>query len=136
MSDAHIETDAEQVRHLLHRWAAATREGQREAILRGHHPDVLIFDVLAPMLYEGTAAYRASWDDWQPETEGGNIFELKDLGVAANAELAFASGLIRCGGTLKGGQKFEDLVRATFCLQKMDGQWLVVHQHISKPLSR
>lgn len=86
------------------------------------------------MLYKGTDAYRASWDDWQPQTEGDNIFELTDLHVTAGAEVGFASALIRCGGTLKDGRKFEDLVRATFCLQKLSNSWMVTHQHISKPV--
>jgi ketosteroid isomerase-like protein len=25
------------------------------------------------------------------------------------------------------------LVRATFCLRKVDGSWVVEHQHVSKP---
>ena len=136
MAENQLQSDAEQVRHLLQRWAAATRAGQHDIILQGHHPDVLIFDVLAPMLYEGADAYRASWDAWQPQTEGGTIFELRDLGVAAGTDVAFASCLIRCGGRLAGGRRFEDLVRATFCLQKMEGKWLVMHQHVSKPINR
>ena len=134
MPDTRIQTDAEQVRDLLERWARATRQGPRDAILSGHHPDVLIFDVLPPLLYEGAAAYQAGWDAWQPQTEGEVVFELRDLGVAAAQDLAFASGLIKCGGTLAGGEQFEDLVRATFCLQKSEGRWLVVHQHVSKPM--
>jgi ketosteroid isomerase-like protein len=28
----------------------------------------------------------------------------------------------------------EDLVRATFCLEKSAGAWRITHQHVSKPL--
>jgi ketosteroid isomerase-like protein len=31
------------------------------------------------------------------------------------------------------GDLFEDIVRATFCLQRTDDAWKVTHQHISKP---
>ena len=51
----------------------------------------------------------------------------------AGADVAYATGLILCGGTLPDGQTFEDLVRATFCLQQAGGVWRVTHQHISKP---
>jgi ketosteroid isomerase-like protein len=35
---------------------------------------------------------------------------------------------------LPDGKSFEDLVRATFCLRKDQGLWMVAHQHISKPI--
>ena len=123
-----------QVRSLLLSWADATRAGRQDAILQGHHRNVLVYDVLKPLLYDGADAYRASWDSWQPETQGDNIFEFTDLNVVAGDDIAFATGLIKCGGTLENGKTFEDLVRATFCLQKLSDNWLVMHQHISKPV--
>jgi ketosteroid isomerase-like protein len=127
-------TDEAQVRDLLQDWAFATRKGQRDRVLANHLPDVLIYDVLAPMKYEGAAAYRKSWDEWQPETQGEGIFDLQDLAVTAGEDVAFAHGLIKCGGVLPDGRRFEDLVRATFCLRKVAGSWKVAHQHISKPI--
>jgi ketosteroid isomerase-like protein len=103
--------------------------------MENHAADVLIYDVLPPLKYLGAAAYRESWDDWQPDTRGEGQFELQDLLVTAGDRVALASGLIQCGGTLLGGQKFEDLVRATFCLEMQSDEWTVVHQHISKPYS-
>lgn len=134
MTETQRQADNEQVRERLQSWASATRAGKRSEILKNHHPDVLIFDVLQPMLYKGAEAYRASWDEWQPDTEGDMVFEFTDLNVVAGEDVAFASGLIRCGGTLKDGRGFEDLVRATFCLQKLADKWTVMHQHISKPV--
>jgi ketosteroid isomerase-like protein len=123
-----------QIRDVLRQWASATRKAQRDEVLANHLPDVLIYDVLAPMKYEGVAAYRKSWDEWQPDTEGEGQFELQDLSVTSGADVAFAYGFIKCGGVLPGGKSFEDLVRATFCLRKVSGSWKVAHQHISKPI--
>lgn len=134
MTETQRQANNEQVRELLQSWASATRAGKRNEILQNHDPDALIFDVLQPMLYQGADAYRASWDEWQPDTEGDMVFEFTDLNVVAGEDVAFASGLIRCGGTLKDGRGFEDLVRATFCLQKLADKWTVMHQHISKPV--
>jgi ketosteroid isomerase-like protein len=96
--------------------------------------DVLIYDVLAPMKYEGAEAYRRSWDEWQPETQGEGQFGLEDLSITAGSDVAFATAFIRCGGTMPDGRRFEDLVRAPFCLQNISGAWRVAHQHISKPI--
>lgn len=124
----------EQIRLVLQQWADATRQGRQNDVLANHLPDVLIYDVLAPMKYESAEAYRRCWDEWQPETQGQGQFELQDLTVNAGAEVAFAHCFIKCGGTLPDGKTFEDLVRATFCLRKTSGAWKVAHQHISKPI--
>lgn len=127
------DTNDNQVRQLLERWARATREGRLDEVLEHHAPDVLIYDVLLPMKYESAAAYRRSWGDWQPNTQGEDKFELQDLSVVSSDDIAFAHCFIQCGGMLLNGETFEDLVRATFCLRKSDGAWKVTHQHISKP---
>jgi ketosteroid isomerase-like protein len=121
------------VRAVLEEWARATREGRQDDVLKNHLPDAIIYDVLAPFKYEGTAAYRAGWDEWQPETTGEGVFDFEELHVTTGEPTAFAYGVIRCGGTLPDGRSFEDRVRATFCLQQENGRWQITHQHISMP---
>lgn len=123
------------IRQLLESWASATRRNDKDNILKNHAPDVLIYDVLPPMKYESALSYRRGWDDWQPETQGEFRFDFEDLVIAAGSEVAFAHGFIQCAGTLARGERFEDLVRATFCLGKAQGTWKIYHQHISKPVS-
>jgi ketosteroid isomerase-like protein len=130
-SDAWNEAE---IKRVLEDWAGATRRGQQNDVLARHVPDVLIYDVLVPMKYEGAAAYRASWSEWQPETAAEGVFELEDLIITAGTDVAFAHAFIRCGGTMPNGNTFEDLVRATFCLTRETGRWMVAHQHISKPI--
>jgi ketosteroid isomerase-like protein len=126
--------DIEHIRQVLERWAETTRLGQLDEILTNHAEDCLIYDVLPPMQYEGTEAYRRSWEGWHPETTGEGQFALQDLSITADENLAFAHAFIQCGGADPNGKVFADTVRATFCLGKIDGNWKVQHQHISKPL--
>ena len=128
--------DEQQIRALLNEWAKATREARLDDVLKDHSENLVIFDVLPPLKYTSAAAYRKSWGDWQPETQGDARFELENLSVTAGEQVAFAYGFIQCGGTLPDGQVFSDTVRATFCFQKVSGTWKVVHQHVSKPFSR
>jgi ketosteroid isomerase-like protein len=121
---------------VLESWAKATRENRQNDILKNHLPKLVIFDVLAPMKYDSAEAYRKSWGDWQPDTPGEGIFQLENLVVDADAELATAHCFVRCGGTLADGRTFEDVIRATFCLRKQDETWRVFHRHISKPLPK
>ena len=132
-SDPTMPTADDEVRAVLEEWAAATRLSRRDEILKHHSTDLVIFDVLPPMKYEGAEAYRRSWDEWQPDTQGEAVFNLVNLTITAGNDVAFAHSFIRCGGTLPDGRTFHDLVRATFCLRKVDGSWVVEHQHVSKP---
>jgi ketosteroid isomerase-like protein len=123
-----------QIRKILKQWAEATRTGRNDDVLLNHASDVLIFDVLQPLKYEGTDAYRKSWDEWQPETTGPGLFDLHKLQIIAGREVGFGHALLHCGGTHPDGTKFEDWARATFCLRKINGRWLITHQHISMPM--
>lgn len=122
-----------EVRTVLEEWATATRQGRIDQVLNNHAANLVIFDVLPPMKYESAESYRSSWDEWQPQTEGEAVFELENLTITAGDDVAFAHCFIRCGGTLPDGRTFQDLVRATFCLRKVNGSWVVEHQHVSKP---
>ena len=109
---------------------------RKDVIQKNHAPDLVIFDVLPPMKYESAESYRRSWDDWQPETQSEGQFDLENLTVTAGSNIAFAHCFIRCGGAMPDGRLFKDLVRATFCLKKLEGSWTVMHQHISKPFEQ
>lgn len=128
-----MSTDELAIRALLDDWARSTREGRLDEVLKNHDDNVLIYDVLPPMKYESASAYRESWDEWQPDVQGEMRFELENVSVTAGADVAFAHGILQCGGTLPDGDTFRDSVRATFCFRKIGTQWKVFHQHISKP---
>jgi ketosteroid isomerase-like protein len=125
-----------QVRAVLEDWANATQQNRKDEILKHHVPDLVIFDVLPPMKYESAESYRQSWNDWQPETQSEGQFALENLSITASTDLAFAHCFICCGGTMPDGLTFQDLVRATFCLKKIDRTWKILHQHISKPIQK
>lgn len=129
-------TTESDVRSVIEDWAKATRQNRKDDVLKNHLPELVIFDVLPPMKYESAESYRRSWEDWQPETAGEGKFDVETLSVTAGTDVAFAHCFIRCGGFMPDGRTFEDLVRATFCLRKLDGGWKVAHQHISKPLQK
>ncbi|MCO6456213.1 MAG: nuclear transport factor 2 family protein [Pirellulaceae bacterium] len=129
-------TDEDAIRLLLNEWARATREGRQDDVLASHAEELLIFDVLPPLMYESATSYRASWDAWQPDPQGEMTFHLDSLRVTAGSDVGFAHGILQCGGVLADGRTFSDTARATFCLRKVDGDWKVFHQHISKPFPR
>ncbi|GAB2884246.1 nuclear transport factor 2 family protein [Microbulbifer echini] len=127
------EQATKKIESLLMEWAESTRHDKKDSILNNHLPNAVIFDVLAPMQYQSTEAYRKSFDEWQPPFETPSLFELKELRITSGEEVGFAHCLISCGGTLPDGKKIRDTVRATFCFNKVDETWHVAHHHISTP---
>jgi ketosteroid isomerase-like protein len=126
--------EKQRIRQVLYEWRDATRAGRKDDVLANHARDVLIYDPLPPFRYKGAAAYRKSFDEWWPETEGESKFDFEDLKITAGEDVAYAHGSICCGGTKPNGETFEDRVRLTVCLRKVKGKWVITHSHSSMPL--
>ena len=58
---------------------------------------------------------------------------LQVLSIVALGDVAKAHCSIQRGATHPGEKALPDLVHATFCLEKVDGAWQMVHQQLSKP---
>lgn len=115
------------VRSLIERWARAVSSGDRATILVHHSEDVLMFDF--PSIVRGIEAYDQTWDFFFTAPTGPISFVPSDLVVTASDEVAFASCLIHCEGTSAGPVD----LRLTIGLRRIDGEWVVTHEHHSVP---
>src|SRR5262245_3432672 len=115
-----------QVRERLDTWLRAVRARDLEGVLAHHSPDMVMFDVPPPEQWRGMQSYRESWElFFRHFPRQGGVFELTELEVAANGDLAYAYGLLRCGDSAPGGT-FP--VRLTVCLRRIAGEWVIVHE--------
>ncbi|HVJ84937.1 MAG TPA: SgcJ/EcaC family oxidoreductase [Caulifigura sp.] len=119
---------------LIRDWAAAVRAKDVDRVVSHHAPDLLMYDVVGPLRSQGIDAYRTSWtEQFFPWAGSDGRFELRDIAITPGADVAFATGLIDCGGT-EHGQRVEFTLRLTIGFEKRDGQWVIVHEHHSEPL--
>jgi uncharacterized protein (TIGR02246 family) len=125
--------DEAQIRALVDDWARAVRAKDLDAIFAHYAPDILAFDAIARLQFEGTEAYRKHWQACMAMCPGQMIFEVHDLSVAASGEVAFCHYLSRCGGTGAEGEEKAGWMRATVGLRRRGGKWLIVHEHFSAP---
>jgi ketosteroid isomerase-like protein len=58
---------------------------------------------------------------------------MRNLSVTAGNDVAFCHGLNGSTGTNRDGAKVDMWWRATNCLRKIDGKWLITHAHSSEP---
>ncbi|TDE33669.1 nuclear transport factor 2 family protein [Actinomadura sp. 6K520] len=129
-----MQTDQDQIRALIERWAEAVHAGDMDRVLQDHAEDIVMFDVPPP--YEGVRGlddYRRTWPpffEWQAQ---GALFEIESLDVVAGDDVAYAYALLRCG-TKEGFETDPDnRLRLTLGLRKRDGRWVVHHEHHSFP---
>jgi uncharacterized protein (TIGR02246 family) len=127
-------TDEQQVRSLIEHWVTAVHAGDLSTVLADHSPDIVMYDVPPP--YEGVRgldAYRETWPGFFEWQRSGASFELESLDVTAGADVAFAFALLRCGTPDEFAAKPELRLRLTIGLQRLDGRWVVTHEHHSFP---
>jgi len=74
-----------------------------------------------------------------PSRQGGCFngpitVELTDLDITADDSLAYGHSIQRVAGTDKQGKKPDLTVRVTDVYKKINGNWLVIHEHVSVPV--
>ena len=83
----------------------------------------------------GAEAKRGNWVEAFAMFQRPLDYELRDLAITASGDVAFAHGFARLSGMLKNGTSGGGFwVRFTACLRKIDGTWLIAHDHASVPL--
>lgn len=122
-----------QIRELVEGWVEAVRAGDIDARLAGYARDVLSFDAVNPLQRTGVDAVRERLEAWLASYRGPVGYELRDLSVAVADEVAFCHSLNHITGTLRDGGDVDMWVRTTVCFRKVDGRWMVVHEHTSSP---
>jgi uncharacterized protein (TIGR02246 family) len=121
------------VRDLIEAWADSVRRKDHDGILENHAADFVMFDVPLPFKSVGLDAYRKTWDVFFSWSSGPVRFEIQEMDVTAGADVAFAFATMRCEGP-GADDKPEALdFRLTICLRKIDGRWMIAHEHHSVP---
>jgi ketosteroid isomerase-like protein len=125
--------DEAEIRKLMDDRVEAVRTKDVNASMSDLAPDILSFDVVNPLQYIGSDASRKRAQDWFSSFQGPIGYENRDLSIATGDDVAFCHSLNRVNGTKTDGEKIEMWWRATVCFRKIDGKWMVTHEHNSVP---
>jgi uncharacterized protein (TIGR02246 family) len=125
--------DHAQIRALIDDWAKALRVKDVNALMSAYAPDFLAFDLPPPLQVRGADEHRKGFEAWFPTFEGPIGFEMRELRVTTGADVAFSHSLNRITGKRTNGETTDVWVRATVGFRKVDGRWMVVHEHVSVP---
>lgn len=120
--------DAEAIRGLHRRWFAATAAKDLDAIMAGIADDVVSYEHEQPLQYRGADAVREVCRTGLDATAGTVTWEVPDLEVLVDGDLAVAWGLNRM--TADGAESWS---RGTRVFRRRGEGWQLTHQHVSYP---
>ena len=119
--------DEAKIRALENQFAAAVNAKDLDAIMKVYVPDetLLVFDVVPPRQYVGV-----------PRGLGRLPRPVRDNRPADHAAdpLGYSHSIQRVSGTVTKGQPIDLTVRLTDVYRKINGNWLIVHEHVSVPV--
>ena len=125
--------DEAQIRTRIDAWAKAARAKDIDGVMSHYAPDIVAFDAIAALQFKGAEAYRKHYEACFAMCSGPTTFEIHDLDITAQDDLAFGHYLFHCGGTGPDGKEHSGWMRVTVCFRKSNGEWLIVHEHFSAP---
>jgi ketosteroid isomerase-like protein len=110
-------------------WERAIQNGDMDGILAHHPESVLMVDVPEPLRSVGIERLPKNVGTLLSlrRTESGVVRHRRPAWVTAGDEVAFATGLLRIGGSA------EPVCHLTVGLTKRNGRWQIVHEHHSAP---
>jgi uncharacterized protein (TIGR02246 family) len=127
--------DEAQIRALIDDRAQAVRDKNVNGAISSIAPGVLSFDVVNPLQQMGSDAAKKRAEQWFSSFEGPIGYEIRDLGITAGDNVAFSHGLSHVSATKTDGGQLDMWWRTTLCFRKIEGKWMVTHEHNSVPFN-
>jgi ketosteroid isomerase-like protein len=133
MATANNETPAAEIRALIDERLKAVQNKNAEGLVAHTASDVLTFDIVKPLQNVGAAAVKKRAQEWFASYDGPMGYEIRDLEITAGADVAFCHFLNHVTGTSNDGKQIDMWWRATAVFCKVEGQWMLTHEHDSVP---
>jgi ketosteroid isomerase-like protein len=111
----------------------AIRAKDIDAVMSLYASNVVSFDLGPPLRYAGADNKRRAWQEVFAAYPGPIAYEVHELNVTTHGDLAFVHSLNHVSGSLASGHTSDLWLRWTACFRRIDGVWLVVHDHVSVP---
>lgn len=121
------------IRQRVEDYAKAISAKDIDSVMSFFAPDLVSFDLAIKSLrYVGADSKRREWQE-AFAAYNSIAYAVRDLNVMRDGELALVHAVNHLKGTLAGGEVTNLWVRWTAGLRRIDGIWLIVHDHVSVP---
>ena len=126
-------TPEAEIRDLVDDWVKGLHAKDVKKVMSYYAADIVSFDLAPPLQYTGAVALKKSLEEWFPSFRGPVGYEIRELSITASDDIGFCRSLNRISGTRSDGERTDVWVRATVCCRKIDGTWMITHEHVSVP---
>jgi uncharacterized protein (TIGR02246 family) len=134
----HPARDEAEIRALIARYGAAANARDLQAVMRcyARTDAVLVFDVSSEPV-RGLAAVTGDWERFIAAMRAIDLqFRDVEVTVGPSGDFAYATFIERAALTRQQGAPIViDNLRTTHIFEKINGRWLIVHEHKSKSLT-
>ena len=115
---------------------AAFKAKDVNAMMALYTPDsaMVVFDASTPLQYTGADAYKKDWQDFFAMYPGAADFSITNLDITTGGTIAYSHSIQHASLTDKDGKKMDLTVRVTDGYKKVNGKWLISHEHVSVPI--
>ena len=132
--EEHKQKDEAEIKRVIERGVEAIRAKDLEGVMSMYAPELVSFDIVPPLQYVGTDAYRKQWGEVFSSFPGPINYEIVNLSITVGDDVAYAHSFNRLSGTMDNGQKVGNWLRWTACFRKIGGKWLIAHMQASVPV--
>jgi len=126
--------DTAEIRQVVLERAAAVAAKDATAMVAHNAPTMVEYNLAPPLRQPSAGRDVGPAEKWLATFHGPMSMEVRDLEVTAEGSVAFCTSLNHLTATPVGEtESFSLWFRATLGLRRIDGKWLVVHEHESVP---
>ncbi|WP_433824633.1 YybH family protein [Actinoplanes sp. CA-015351] len=124
----------DEIRDVILSKAALLQKGDAKAILSHYAPAFVEFSLAPPLRQPGNSHDPARLRAWMATFEAPPRREVTQLEITTDGDVAFATSLDSMTAIPRGStEPFTLWFRVTHGLRRIDGRWLVTHEHESVP---
>ena len=125
--------DEGQIRQRLQAWTRSLRAKDLDALMALYAPDTVTFDLMPPSQVQGADRYRKNFERWFAAMPGPIDYDIHDLRITLSEDVGFCHFLSHIKATRANGETADYWVRVTVGFQERNGQWMMIHDHVSMP---
>ncbi len=93
-----MSSEVSAIRQLIEDWRAAVRASDVPRIVSYYAEDIVAFDAILQLQFKGRDAYQKHWQACTEMCKGPMTFDIAELQIHADPQVAFAHYLCHCGG--------------------------------------
>jgi uncharacterized protein (TIGR02246 family) len=121
------------IRAHLKKWLDASRAMDIDAIMACYVPGAVSYDCHSAFQFRDLVSHRRHLEACFPHMVGSVTLEMHELAITVDDQVAFCHATMRCGCQSTAGTQHWSWLRSTICMKKIDGRWLIAHDHCSAP---